>query len=809
MTPFNHLISTIILSVSCICVFAQPPNDYCSGAIHLDIATSEVTSIKVDGDTRNTIDELPANIPSCSGNFYRDAVWYKFVTPDTMPLYGMSVKIYYGTEPDDVDSPGIALYESCDGSPNNPPIYCENAPEGDRMNLGQFCPELTPGTTYYIRVWSNKGSSADWTEGWGTFRIAAFFNTPVATDPQIIWNKGVFNQGLDGWTTKGVLCSNDINGNAVDGSNALWEWGFNSFCALWLGPWLQSPTECNGAAYFDSGWYDSYGFIDSAGLGPCPAIQEGLLISPMIDLTDVSVSGISVSFYQLTKQFNNQYFLEYRMDDSPVWQVIDLFPGVVAYDPNMPTPFDPDIKGETIVDLPGAELADSIQIRFRFKATYYYWAIDDVRLIETPCCELVAQPGMARAANAVWHKRALHDFPAGLEVTNTGDCPAEHVSVQLDIIHESGQNIYSVTTEKMSLSAQSLPTLFQFENCVDLSGSPLGNYEGRYTILSEQPESNSANNVTHFKFQISDYQLAKEIPGMGYLSGFHPVGPNGSVDFGVANYYYLPDAGGLAACEVEVGIANADELTPETLGYQAGFQVWLYTWQDLNEDHHCQLEEEAEWVGLSEYQFQNGDQENSVFTLPVVDINYENCVWLESQTNYLLAFRYHEPLGIPKGEAPLFLLRNPGFSYALNQWITAPLPGFGMCIPSFGSFVDAGLQGQEYKNEDFNSLGAPVIRMNIEDISSVGDWHPEVPIYRLKSNPASDRVVIEWGMEVGQEEFSVSLFSIEGQLMMQAVIQPVSQGTSELAINQLPFGVYFLTVKNGWKVQTEKVIISH
>ncbi|MBK7345181.1 MAG: hypothetical protein IPJ06_20035 [Saprospiraceae bacterium] len=69
-------------------------------------------AVLVDGDTRNTVDEAAAGIPVCSGNFYRDAVWYKFTLPGTTYSNGFSVRLYYGDQPDDFASPGVAVYES-------------------------------------------------------------------------------------------------------------------------------------------------------------------------------------------------------------------------------------------------------------------------------------------------------------------------------------------------------------------------------------------------------------------------------------------------------------------------------------------------------------------------------------------------------------------------------------------------------------------------------------------------------------------------------------------------------------------------
>ncbi|MBK7345187.1 MAG: hypothetical protein IPJ06_20065 [Saprospiraceae bacterium] len=329
-------------------LFAQPPNDDCSGAIHLDIASSEATAIKVDGDTRNTVDEKGDSIPVCSANFYRDAVWYSFIAPDTIPAQGISIKMYYAETAEDILTLGVALYASCEGSVDNQPLFCKNSPDGDRILLGHYCPDLLPGETYYIRVWSASGTAADWTEGWGTFRIAAFVNEPVPEALDVIWDGGGFNGGIGDWTVESIRCGKDNNQNPVDSSFAKWTWAIGGETKGYFqnGQRIGSETGCLGAMVFDSDFMDNGGLEGNIGNGPCPGFQEGTLTSTWIDLSGLNAPAVYLWFYQYCYDNQSDFFVEYTFDDLQ-WISIEVNPDpkIIEWPPPIPHPW----SGEGVV----------------------------------------------------------------------------------------------------------------------------------------------------------------------------------------------------------------------------------------------------------------------------------------------------------------------------------------------------------------------------------------------------------------------------------------------------------------------------
>src|SRR5690606_27132026 len=113
---------------------------------------------------------------------------------------------YFGEEATDVPDVGLALYSSCDATPENQPFFCGNSPADGQA---QVC--LGPDQTVYVRVWSAAGEAASWQDGWGTFRLSIFPRVVEGTsneDVNVLWGdipgQGDFDGGLNEWTPVGI-----------------------------------------------------------------------------------------------------------------------------------------------------------------------------------------------------------------------------------------------------------------------------------------------------------------------------------------------------------------------------------------------------------------------------------------------------------------------------------------------------------------------------------------------------------------------------------------------------------------------------
>lgn len=201
---------------------------------------------------------------------------------------------------------------------------------------------------------------------------------PPSSSPNgvIVWGnngEGEFNGGLGQWTTNDISC-----GNSTATSN-LWDWDAEGKIEGGCGDSrISAPTACNGAMGFSSDFLDNGGAFCGQGSGSCSAMQIGELISPIINLSNVaSNSDIFINWWQNVRQFDSSFFVSYTLDGGITWNDIPINTNLVTNDPVT--------NEEKNILLPNV-IGNQIQVKFRYEANYYFWIIDDIRLIEVPFC---------------------------------------------------------------------------------------------------------------------------------------------------------------------------------------------------------------------------------------------------------------------------------------------------------------------------------------------------------------------------------------------------------------------------------------
>ncbi|MFM9948773.1 MAG: PA domain-containing protein, partial [Saprospiraceae bacterium] len=120
---------------------------------------------------------------------------------------------------------------------------------------------------------------------------------PKFPKAKVLWGKyagqGDFGGGLNGWTVQNATCSNGVEDFEV------WRWDadgvLNNNPASEGAIAIHAPSACNGAAFFDSRLYDA------TSQPPCTAPQSGELVSPVINLSNVDVPGVSLQFFQVVR----------------------------------------------------------------------------------------------------------------------------------------------------------------------------------------------------------------------------------------------------------------------------------------------------------------------------------------------------------------------------------------------------------------------------------------------------------------------------------------------------------------------------
>ncbi|MBK9175443.1 MAG: T9SS type A sorting domain-containing protein [Flavobacteriales bacterium] len=144
----------------CIWSPSPPTNDDPCGAVALTVGMSCSNTAAT-----NVLATASAGIPAPGcGNYTGGDVWFSFVAP-------ANGTVIFRTSTNGLTDSGVALYSANTCSTGYTLITCSANGNG---NMGQFTQGgLTPGTTYYARVWGENGAS-------GTFNACVW--SPVTND---------------------------------------------------------------------------------------------------------------------------------------------------------------------------------------------------------------------------------------------------------------------------------------------------------------------------------------------------------------------------------------------------------------------------------------------------------------------------------------------------------------------------------------------------------------------------------------------------------------------------------------------------
>jgi Secretion system C-terminal sorting domain len=215
-----------------------------------------------------------------------------------------------------------------------------------------------------------------------------------AYTPVVLWSED-FSTGIPaGWTNIGTI-------NASTGDTALWEYrGPNTNPDTSIGTRglygsnarINSPTRSNGWVIFDSDYLDNAGIQGNEGGGPVPAPHFGDLITDVIDLT--GEPNVKLEMTQYMRNFAMVSDIFVSIDGGATWlpDTIQLNREIVVNASNDPDDF-------TSIDLSTmAGGQANVKLRFEFNSTlnngfygYYFWQMDDLRIIRTPPNDLVMQ----------------------------------------------------------------------------------------------------------------------------------------------------------------------------------------------------------------------------------------------------------------------------------------------------------------------------------------------------------------------------------------------------------------------------------
>ena len=612
-----------------------------------------------------------------------------------------------------------------------------------------------------------------------TIEFEPVYSVNTSTDI-VVWGdqvgQGDFNGGLNGWTIENISCG--------DGSTPTIDlWQFTADGTVAGGAFgdgaINGWTACDGAMYFYSDFYDNDGDDTNLGFGVCPAVQEGTLTSPMIDISGTTAAGLTLKFVQTLRQFQTEYFVGWSTDGGATWTEAQI---------NAQYPVNSGNEHEVVrVPMPGVVGNANVWVRFRELGNYYYWIVDDVQIVEQEAYNLqIANNFFAVMPNAQFPAGQMDPVPFLTDIANVGAADQDDVVVDLDIVEDasstsvfSSQIVYDPipgnTLDGDLVENHIFPEMWTPDAMINT-----GSYTGTYVVSSGQTDFNDADNSATFAFEVTTGTFAKDL---GQTRDVFPAASNYDVDeahsWGYGNYYYVQDATDMVLESASFYVRNAEEVPGRSL------LVSLYTWEDMNADGNADPDERVR-VALAPYTIEGTETDDQLITVPVLafpsNVPYE----FVSETQYILMIEY-----VTEDQVDFAMGATEDFDYAAMLFVTDSLDA-----PRFAGMlgVNGTLDDEPYSSAGFGNDIAPVVHMNVTFSTGTTELLPVENTMEVFPNPTSGELNVQLGLVNTYEQATLELFSNTGQRVYSKQYQNVQNDLLTVDVSRLSTGMYWAVI---------------
>jgi len=392
---------------------------------------------------------------------------------------------------------------------------------------------------------------------------------------EVIWGnnpgEGDFDGGLNDWTIE-----------AVSDTSGIWYWDEDpTIVGGFFDPTnIASETAANGVMVFNADFETTAG--DEANLPDPPyPVHTGDLISPTIDMT--SAIDPQVLFTQAFRGFTGDGGLTergalfaYSTDDGATWsdfQAINDNLGIREYSDN------PEFKR---VEIPETVGSSTVKIKFRFSGNFYFWMIDDVKIVERPAHNTsISDFGVAVAEYYVAPTTQAYPVYFGGNVSNIGGEDQSNVtlSAKIDRFDLMGSLVadddYSGSTSIDVLESGKTDSLVLFPMTDNYMIPGEGGYFLDYEVSQDSADAELTNNTYATEFTLYDGYYSKAVLNTDFeplrTAAYRPSDFT-SYEYGV--HMYVPNGNEIKAEGIQFSYASNGTLEGVDI------TIIFYEWDD-------------------------------------------------------------------------------------------------------------------------------------------------------------------------------------------------------------------------------------
>ncbi len=635
----------------------------------------------------------------------------------------------------------------------------------------------------------------------------AFFGQ-FSTAQTVIWGgpgdkNGEFDGGLNDWTVNAV----SPNDSAVWIWNAEGKADRGSFFQYAGDPAILSPSVSNGAAVFDSDYYDNggdYSVDHQLGDGPAPSPQNSELISPAFSCEGQDV--VWVQFYQFYRNYDSSPKLVVSVDGGETWgSAIEVNPDIqlkgIA-------------NGIKLVDISAfAANQSNVKIKFVWEGDYYFWIIDDVSVITAP----KSDPQIT----GTWFPPQFYSTPQAfiaadsmyfiMEVQNKGGSDATDVLGKITLINTSTAITYYTDSMKFDISPGDT-SIIEFNPYMPSTEMDTGHYAAVYDIIVDSAATDSWKRFIQF-FDITANMFVDTVDdGRLYMNTFTTNDDNTETFVKIGetkeeynvNYYRTGDWTNndyvsVVATDVTMSLAIREQ--DDTLTFDTDVSVLKLadTIQSITQilgDEGLVVDNKPnphmENVGYSSETI--NAPEYHEFTTPLYNGDDEKDIALDPNSKYLVVARW-----------PTDQTYFQGFDNTHGKYTRYYFSGQFeyLLYTSDGGFSRfRGYTGGGWHMGLLLKLVVPFPASIDEE-----DLLPKNTVV-IKENPVRDRLIVNVDFQKNIEKATMAIHDINGQIIDMRTVKDLNRGTFNFYTNNLPTGTYIFTIFTKDKLLSKKFVVA-
>lgn len=556
---------------------------------------------------------------------------------------------------------------------------------------------------------------------------------------------------------------------------------------------IQSPTAANGFVLFDSDFLDNAGIAGNFGNGIAASPHVANLTSGVINLT--GYTEVDLVFNQYYRRFAGPTgqgvpatYIDFSTNGGTTWPYsVTLNAGIAV---NSATPR----TDVAAVPIPSAVAGQAnVKFRFRFDGDYYFWQIDDVKIIETPKhrleyivnggapkVDIIYGPasGSSKLGNVSLKQNRPITFDAN--VVNTGSANQTNVKLQVKILNSTGAVVQTLNGPVKTTLASGDTAGYNDLNTYATAWTPsaVGSYGVTFSVVTDStvaifPDTmvvtvtNDYNSLDFSRFDNSIGTPNIGLDGSAFAARHDFV--NAERLFGVnVGISSLTTGGGI----VEMSVFDSSAFDGFTTGFDQN-AILAYVQHTVT----------AADTAAGTIYFDLTDPTTGYPMLLPQGAYYFVFTMYSNNGAEVIRMRNDQSFENASGSAMMYLTTVNGTAY--NRWFTGYSSG--------RSFENPWIRSKTC--ESANPVACMGIGLTEEAMASI----TVAPV------PANEFMNVAFGDADGQ--FQLTLIDVTGKVVKARNVVAEAGTSVPVYVGDLAAGMYTLNVQNGAQVKTLKVAI--